>query len=329
MEGSTERSPAGIEPDGLGPLVMADDFASDDDASVDGYDEDDDPEDYVSDAASPDQCGGLLDTAEEMSLGLSQAEVPAEMPLEMPLDVPADLEQCLTCNRAYRALLETAIEDLAERLEQNRQLQRELPKQLAERAKQPLKPRLRKNWSHSLVFHHPYFRDVNGMRPPMNEDERTKRANMEMDPYLVPSLPWTTKECHMLVEAVQANLLQQNLESLTNRKEALAQKLLATKGAKKIAELTERMNQLDEQMAETRSLSLEELLERTSRSIDWLRIAAVDMRSHQTAFGCEMQWRHMLDVRLNRGAWTPEEDERLRALATKWGERIGTRWRRS
>lgn len=74
-------------------------------------------------------------------------------------------------------------------------------------------------------------------------------------------------------------------------------------------------------MAETRNLSLEQLLEQSSRPIDWLRIAAVDMRSHRTAFGCEMRWRHLLDVRLNQGPWTNAEDERLRALATKWGER--------
>ncbi|XP_070392107.1 snRNA-activating protein complex subunit 4-like isoform X1 [Dermacentor albipictus] len=326
MEGSSERSHAGVVPERLRPLVVADDFASGDEDSEDEYDEDeDDSEDYVSDASSPDQCG----TPEEVSLGLSHAEMPAEMPLEMP----ADLEKCLALNRAYRALLESAIGELAERLEQNRLLQRELPKQLTERVQKRRRPRVRKNWYNSLVFHHPYFRDVNGMRAPMNEDERAKRANKEMDPYLSPSLPWTTKECHMLccqhrgvqtpsqVDAVQANLLHQTLDSLMNRKDALAQKLAQTKGAKKSAELTERIKQLDEQMAEARNLSLEELLERSSRPIDWLRIAAVDMRSHRTAFGCEMQWCHLLDVRLNRDAWTPAEDERLRALAAKWDER--------
>lgn len=39
------------------------------------------------------------------------------------------------------------------------------------------------------------------MRAPMNEDERAKRANKEMDPYLAPSMPWTTDENRMLVGA--------------------------------------------------------------------------------------------------------------------------------
>ncbi|XP_070384487.1 uncharacterized protein [Dermacentor albipictus] len=202
-----------------------------------------------------------------------------------------------------------------------RQLQKELPAQLSQRARQPPKPQVRRNWHHSLVFHHPYFRDINGMRAPMNEDERVKRANKEMDPYLAPSVPWTTDENRMLVDAVKTNVLQQSLESLMDRKEALAQRLLLTEDSEQSAELTERIDQLDKQVAETRNLSLEQLLEQSSRPIDWIRIAAVDMRSHRTAFGCEMRWRHLLDVRLNQGPWTNAEDERLRALATKWGER--------
>ncbi|KAH8001172.1 hypothetical protein HPB51_026327 [Rhipicephalus microplus] len=71
-------------------------------------------------------------------------------------------------------------------------------------------------------------------------------------------------------------------------------------------------------MAKTRDLSLEELLEQATRPIDWLRIAAVDMRTNRTAFDCEARWRNLLDVRLNQGPWTPEEDERLATVAAKW-----------
>ncbi|XP_075527481.1 snRNA-activating protein complex subunit 4-like isoform X4 [Dermacentor variabilis] len=309
MESGSERTLTDVLPDDLRPLVVAEDFASDDGCSDDDEDENSDYAEDVCNATSPDQCGPSGTAEEESLVGSSLAEM------------PADLENCLALNRAYRALLESAIGELAERLEKNRQLQRELPAQLSQRARRAPKPRVRKNWYHSLVFHHPYFRDINGMRAPMNEDERAKRANKEMDPYLAPSMPWTTDENRMLVDAVKTNLLQQSLESLMDRKEALAQRLLLTEDSEQSAELTERIDQLDKQVAETRNLSLEQLLEQSSRPIDWLRIAAVDMRSHRTAFGCEMRWRHLLDVRLNQGPWTNAEDERLRALATKWGER--------
>ncbi|XP_050042072.1 uncharacterized protein [Dermacentor andersoni] len=309
MESGSERTLTDLLPDDLRPLVVAEDFASDDGVSDDDEDENCDYAEDACNATSPDQCGPSGTAEEESLVGSSLAEM------------PTDLENCLALNRAYRALLESAIGELAERLEKNRQLQRELPAQLSQRAQRPPKPRVRKNWYHSLVFHHPYFRDINGMRAPMNEDERAKRANKEMDPYLAPSMPWTTDENRMLVDAVKTNLLQQSLESLMDRKEALAQRLLLTEDSEQSAELTERIDQLDKQVAETRNLSLEQLLEQSSRPIDWLRIAAVDMRSHRTAFGCEMRWRHLLDVRLNQGPWTNAEDERLRALATKWGER--------
>ncbi|XP_049273739.1 snRNA-activating protein complex subunit 4 isoform X1 [Rhipicephalus sanguineus] len=290
-------------PDELRPLATAEDFASDDD------DSDEDQNDYLEEegAASPGRPSGNAE--EESLIGSSLAEM------------PTDLENCLALNRAYRALLESAIGELAERLEENRQLQKELPAQLSERSLRPPKPRVRKNWYHSLVFHHPYFRDINGMRAPMNEDEKAKRANKEMDPYLTPSMHWTSEENRMLVNAVKSNLLQQSLESLMDRKEALAQKILETEDADQIASITARMEQLDEQVAKTRDLGLEELLEQSTRPIDWLRIAAADMRSHRTAFDCEMRWRHLLDVRLNQSPWTPAEDERLKSLAAKWNER--------
>ncbi|XP_037560508.2 snRNA-activating protein complex subunit 4 isoform X2 [Dermacentor silvarum] len=233
------------------------------------------------------------------------------------LELPTDLKSCLTLNKTYQAWVEQAIEELAERLKQNRLLQRELPAQLAPR---PLKPRVRRNWSHSLVFHHPYFRDINGMPAPKNEDTRAKLANKEPDPYLTPSPPWTSDENRRLVDAVKTNLLQQSLQCLMDRKEALAKRLLDTEDPEQRAQLTERKDQLDKQVDETRSLSLEQLLEQSSRPIDWLRIANKDMPSHRTAFACEMRWRNLLDVRLNQNPWTEAEDKHLQALATKWAE---------
>ncbi|XP_075734711.1 snRNA-activating protein complex subunit 4 homolog [Rhipicephalus microplus] len=235
--------------------------------------------------------------------------------------MPTDLRNLLALNRAYQALLDNAICELAERLEENRQLRMELLAELSERSARPAKPKVRKNCYHSLVFHHPYFRDINGMRAPMNEDEKIKRANKEMDPYLTPPLHWSAEGNRMLVEAVKSNVLQRSLESMMDRKEALAQKILETEDPDQIAEITARIDQLEEQMAKTRDLSLEELLEQATRPIDWLRIAAVDMRTNRTAFDCEARWRNLLDVRLNQGPWTPEEDERLATVAAKWKER--------
>ncbi|KAK8765054.1 hypothetical protein V5799_032337 [Amblyomma americanum] len=236
-------------------------------------------------------------------------------------EAPSDLQQCLYANQVYQEFLENAVRELTEFLEKNRQLQEELPARVAERTQRRRKPKVRKNWYHSLVFHHPYFRDVNGMSAPPNEDELAKRANKELDPYLTPTRVWTTEECRSLVNAVQDNLLEQNLEALMDRKKTLSERLLTTDDPSQNAELKERISQLDEQMSKVREMTLVELLEQSTRPIDWLRIAANNMNSDRTAFGCEMHWRHLLDVRLNQGPWTPEEEERLCTLVTKWDER--------
>ncbi|XP_077504762.1 uncharacterized protein LOC144114733 [Amblyomma americanum] len=233
----------------------------------------------------------------------------------------SDLEKILCANHVYQEFLENAIRDFTDIIEKNRKLQEELPARLAERTQRRSKPKVRKNWYQALIFHHPYFRDVNGMPAPPNEDELTKRANKELDPYITPARAWSAKEFCTLVKAVQDNLLQQNLEALLDRKKTLSERLLTTEDPSQNAELKERISQLDEQMSKVREMTLVELLEQSTRPIDWLRIAAMDMNSDRTAFGCEMHWRHLLDVRLNQGPWTPEEEERLCTLVTKWDER--------
>ncbi|EEC06722.1 snapc4 protein, putative [Ixodes scapularis] len=245
------------------------------------------------------------------------------------VEVPNNLENCLELNRAYREILTEAIGQLTVTLENNRQLQRELPKQLAERVNRPTMPTHRKNWHHGLVFHHPYFRDINGMRPPPNQDEVTKRQNREQDPYLDIAVRWSTEEIRMLVNGVRNSLLQQLIESLMDRKEAMAQRLLAAdeRGDDMISEkvskeeLTERIRVIDGEIEQAKAFELRQLLNVSTRPVDWLRISAVDMGGMRSAFSCEMNWKHLHDDELNRGPWTSAEDDRLRKITAKWQER--------
>ncbi|XP_049524067.1 snRNA-activating protein complex subunit 4 isoform X2 [Dermacentor silvarum] len=287
-------------PDYLRPLVISENVASDDsDEDENDYSDDDawpilqsgyePPSQQACNATSPDQ-GGPSGTAEEESLvGSSLAEM------------PTDLENCLALNRAQRALLESAIGEFAERLEKNRQLQRELPAQLSQRAQRPQKPRVRKNWYHSLVFHHPYFRDINGMPAPRNEDAIAKLANKELDPYLAPPMPWTTDENRMLVDAVKANLLMQSLEYLMDRKETLADRLLNTEDPEQSAELAERIDQLDKQVAQ-------------------------ELKTGRSAFQCAAHYSSRLVTRHNMGPFSEEENHRLQQLISVCTEGDDIAW---
>ncbi|XP_077502549.1 uncharacterized protein LOC144113370 isoform X1 [Amblyomma americanum] len=242
------------------------------------------------------------------------------LPGSSSAEAPSRQQECLKAKPSYQELVHINIQELTEALERNRKLQKDLPMLLTHLAVRRKKPKVRKNWYHSLVFHYPYFRDVNGMPAPPNEDELTKRANKELDPYMSPVVPWSANEDRSLVDAVQSNLLQQNMEAVQNRSEVLAERLLTTKDPKQHAELSERKAQLDKEVCDMPDLSLVELLESSTRPVDWLRIEAKDMRSNRTALDCEMHWHHLLDVRLNQDPWTPTEDSRLCELAAKYDE---------
>ncbi|XP_077500916.1 uncharacterized protein LOC144111478 isoform X2 [Amblyomma americanum] len=94
------------------------------------------------------------------------------------------------------------------------------------------------------------------MPAPPNADELTKRANKELDPYISPVLPWSADEHRSLVDAVQSNLLQENVEALQSRSEALAERLLTTEDPKQHAELSEIKSQLDKEAVKSKGAPL-------------------------------------------------------------------------
>ncbi|XP_077500960.1 uncharacterized protein LOC144111510 [Amblyomma americanum] len=264
-------------------------------------------EDNADHEAPADSCSHFEENVdEEPLLGTSCAQAPS-------------LQECSKAKR-YQELVQKCIRELTEALEKNRKLQNNLPVLLTQRAVRRRKPKVRNKWYHSLVFHSPYFRDVNGVPAPPNADELTKRANKELDPYISRVMPWSADEDRSLVDAVQSNLLQENVEALQSHSEALAERLLTIEDPEQHAELSERKSQLDKEVYEMRNLSLVELLEVSTRPVDWVRIAAVDMHRNRTAVDCEMRWRHLLDVRLTQGPWTQSEEDQLCRLAAKYDE---------
>lgn len=285
----------------LRPLIASGGYTS-------GQESDDREYDENSDIFST-YSGATFDGLDDRDFGLEEESLSASVVAENQ----SELEKLLALNQTYQDFVRNAISDLALALENNRQLQVELPQRLMERSGRLERPRPRKDWHHSLVFHFPYFRDVNGMRAPMNEDEAIKRANKEMDPYIALAPVWTTEENRMLVKAVHNSLVKENTRALMDRKEALQERL--DQQVEEDAGIAQRIRELDAQLAEIQEMDLPTLLERSVRPIDWLQIAAVNMRPHRDAFSCEMHWRHLLDVRLNREPWTPAEDDRLRTLA--------------
>nr|XP_054918791.1 uncharacterized protein LOC126547228 isoform X4 [Dermacentor andersoni] len=222
---------------------------------------------------------------------------------------PPSINECLRVNRLYQNELMSAIETLKEHLATNRENQKMVNELVANARKRPgqLPPRKR-SW---VVFGHPYFKDINGMRAPMNDDEVSRRRLCLQDPYLYGPKPWFDKEIALLQISIQKNLIKTITDSCMQRREYLMQ------FKKNNCETAKEVEELDAKVASLEKMGLDQLREMTDRSIDWCAISANDIGIHHSPQQCELMWKNKLSRDVS--AWTPKEDIVLKALVKKLG----------
>ncbi|XP_072144367.1 uncharacterized protein [Dermacentor andersoni] len=229
--------------------------------------------------------------------------------LEWGAQEPPSINECLRVNRLYQNELMSAIETLKEHLATNRENQKMVNELVANARKRPgqLPPRKR-SW---VVFGHPYFKDINGMRAPMNDDEVSRRRLCLQDPYLYGPKPWFDKEIALLQISIQKNLIKTITDSCMQRREYLMQ------FKKNNCETAKEVEELDAKVASLEEMGLDQLREMTDRSIDWCAISANDIGIHHSPQQCELMWKNKLSRDVS--AWTPKEDIVLKALVKKLG----------
>ncbi|XP_070376915.1 uncharacterized protein [Dermacentor albipictus] len=229
--------------------------------------------------------------------------------LEWGAQEPPSINECLRVNRLYQNELMSAIETLKEHLATNRENQKMVNELVANARKRPgqLPPRKR-SW---VVFGHPYFKDINGMRAPMNDDEVSRRRLCLQDPYLYGPKPWFDKEIALLQISIQKNLIKTITDSCMQRREYLMQ------FKKNRCETAKEVEELDAKVASLEEMGLDQLREMTDRSIDWCAISANEIGIHHSPQQCELMWKNKLSRDVS--AWTPKEDIALKALVKKLG----------
>ncbi|KAL1472531.1 hypothetical protein MTO96_022936 [Rhipicephalus appendiculatus] len=221
------------------------------------------------------------------------------------------LEDCLLMNRQYQAKLHKAIEMLTEKLAQNRENQATIQEFIANSKKRPwqLAPRKRSK----VVFGHPYFKDIKGMRAPDNEDTISRRRNVLQDPYQRMPKAWHPKEIDSFRTSIRNNLINTIKDSCLQRRENLIE---SQTGSSK-REVRKEVKKLDAQVARLNELSLDQLLKMTHRGIDWWAISEEDNGVYRTPLQCELMWKNYLSG--DSSPWAAEEDAKLAALVKKLG----------
>jgi hypothetical protein len=59
----------------------------------------------------------------------------------------------------------------------------------------------------AMIFGVPYFKDISGFGPPPNNDTRKKRAQNEMNHYMMNPKPWSDKDKEKCFAAVSSQIL--------------------------------------------------------------------------------------------------------------------------
>ncbi|XP_064458669.1 snRNA-activating protein complex subunit 4-like isoform X1 [Ornithodoros turicata] len=245
---------------------------------------------------------------------------------EQPMDLVPSIQNCLSMNHAYQEMLLEAIEELQVMLQSNRDTQREMIIQLKAKKTVPKPATAGSRWyTRSLViFQHPYFKDVNGMRAPPNMDEKTKKEMGELDPYIKAPKQWTKKEHQRLKQYVRANLLDMATE---NRRDSIGRVAIMDKSS-----ASELARKLEEDIKALKNLPTKKLMKTVNRPLDWLRISAVDFQGERDPFSCELTWKNF--VCKGSDKWSKQEDNALKALAKKkegkdWdriAQKMGAKW---
>ena len=230
-------------------------------------------------------------------------------------------EVCLEVNMLYQEAVRDCLKKIHIVLEVNRQRQVEVNEELQEQATEKSSNASSKRKA-LTIYCKPYFKDLEGSFPPQNKDTLAKRINNDVDPMVRPPKSWSSEERTKLRSAVQADRLQAVLRPYMNKKELEHEKLRTVlPDSEEEKQIQSRLDELDEQIALIRSStdvndmfgSLEE-----TNSIDWMKIAYVDLEGLRTPESCQLYWLNAGHPLISTGKWTAEEDKALAELIGKY-----------
>ncbi|CAH1786631.1 unnamed protein product [Owenia fusiformis] len=238
-------------------------------------------------------------------------------------DLPVSEETCLALNRAYQEVIAENMKRIELVLTQNRERQTQIEEEHRKDASKKDEPAAPKN--RISVYTSPYFKDVNLMNPPPNQDTRLKQLKGQLDPHMKCSTKWKNRDKQILVKAIKQDRLQALLLPYMTRMEIEHEKLSKAAMPDLKEEIRARIEDIKKDMARLKKNPPGDYLgtREESNKIDWMKISTINLDGSHNAKECELMWKHNLHVDVNKDPWSKEEEERLTCLVQEYN---GKEW---
>ncbi|CAB3408608.1 unnamed protein product [Caenorhabditis bovis] len=227
----------------------------------------------------------------------------------------ADISGVIAVNEAYMEVLKSIIDSMEGLLRENLEKQRLLKEEMQNMS--TCESSKRKVPVHQYMP--PYFKDENGMCPPLSAEGRLKLEMNIFDPLMKEEKKWTPAELKTLREAVRESLISIMVQPFVSKRDVLVSKLKAANMNTTNAERAQWTHELEETIRKINYLRERREEEVITPSADyskvaWNEIANVNFKGTRTEWAVRTKWLNEMSPKWNKGPWTVAEVERLREL---------------
>ncbi|GMT32465.1 hypothetical protein PFISCL1PPCAC_23762, partial [Pristionchus fissidentatus] len=184
-------------------------------------------------------------------------------------------------------------------------------------------------------FMPPYFKDINDMCPPQNEEMKRKLACMTYDPLLKEERKWSAADLRLMHRAVRNAMVEQKLTPFYSQRELILDKIRAGDATTTEAERNDwnfRLDALNRKIEFVKNLPDKDILTGDYSEVDWATIAMVYFKGHRTPAAIRLKWCNEQSPEWSKEKWTSNEVKKLAELATtdfiSWSliaDKLGTR----
>ncbi|ULU12304.1 hypothetical protein L3Y34_015551 [Caenorhabditis briggsae] len=227
----------------------------------------------------------------------------------------SNLEDLLVYNETYSEIIDSSLALVEQQLIDNQMRQ----SQLKEEHRKYNRADITKRKVPVHLYMPPYFKDENGMCPPMSAEAREKQELKWFDPLMKEEKKWTPSEIRTLRTAVKESMVAHEVQPLCSRRDIIVSKLKnadITTTNKERRQWTMELEDVMRNIGYVKGKPEEEVLTASAdySVIPWNAVANVDFKGTRTEWAVRAKWCNELNPKWNRGPWPTEEVEKLKFL---------------
>ncbi|PIC51795.1 hypothetical protein B9Z55_002164 [Caenorhabditis nigoni] len=227
----------------------------------------------------------------------------------------SNLEDLLVYNETYSEIIDSSLALVEQQLIDNQMRQ----SQLKEEHRKYNRADITKRKVPVHLYMPPYFKDENGMCPPMSAEAREKQELKWFDPLMKEEKKWTPSEIKTLRTAVKESMVAHEVQPLCSRRDIIVSKLKnadITTTNKERRQWTMELEDVMRNIGYVKGKPEEEVLTASAdySVIPWNAVANVDFKGTRTEWAVRAKWCNELNPKWNRGPWPTEEVEKLKYL---------------